>query len=111
MDWFHFKLLVVAVTGLNRDALHVLTGFASVLVVAVMLRRSLASPLPWLILAIAACLNEYYDLRYERWPDLWQQYAASGQDLLTTMLIPTILLLLARFAPGLLVPPKRNEAE
>jgi hypothetical protein len=102
MDWFELKHMLSLLSGLHMDALHVHVGVLAQLAAAAMLRRSLASPWPWLALLIALCANEWFDLAYETWPDRDEQWAESIEDLWNTMLLPTVLLLLARFAPGLL---------
>ena len=62
----------------------------------------MASPLPWLCVLVAEALNEWWDLNYEDWPDrpMWPE---SLEDLWVTMLVPTLLLIAARYFPGLLV--------
>jgi hypothetical protein len=102
MDWYQIKLAVIEATGLSRDALHILLGTGGHLLAGMVLRRSLASPLPWLCVLVAESLNEWWDLNYEVWLDrpMWPE---SIQDMWVTMLVPTLLLLLARYAPGLLV--------
>jgi hypothetical protein len=53
--------------------------------------------------AAAEAANEIYDYRYEVWPDRSVQLAEGRRDGWNTMVIPTLLLLLCRYAPGLLV--------
>jgi hypothetical protein len=103
MDWYQAKHFLTLFTGLHMDALHVHVGLLGQLLAAAALRRSLASPLPWLALLIALGANEWFDLAYETWPDRDEQIGESIRDGWNTMLLPTLLLLLARFAPGLLV--------
>jgi len=105
MDWYSIKLLVVEQTALSRDALHILFGAAGQILVAFVIRRSLAHPVPWLAVLIGQCANEFYDLAREEWSDR-AMWPGSVRDLLVTMAIPTALLLLTRFAPGLFVSPK-----
>jgi hypothetical protein len=107
MDWWQMKYWVEETTGLNMDALHVHAGVLAQLLVALVLRRSIASLWPWLIVLAAAIANEWWDLTYEVWPTRDDQWDESIRDTWNTMLLPTILLLLSRFAPGLLV---RNRA-
>ena len=89
--------------GLDLDALHVHAGVMGQLIAALVLRRSLASPWPWLLVLAAELGNEWWDLTYEIWPTRDEQWAESVRDTWNTMLLPTVLLILARFAPGLLV--------
>ena len=111
MDWFQVKQSLVLFTGLDMDALHVHVGILAQVGIALMMRRSLASPWPWLIVLAAALTNEYYDLTYEIWPpdDRERQYLESVRDVWNTMLMPTLLLLLCRFAPRLFVRPQPAE--
>lgn len=102
MDWYQLKHMLSLSSGLHMDALHVHVGVLAQLAAAAVLRRSLASPWPWLALSAGLCANEWFDLAYETWPDRDEQWAESIRDGWNTMLLPTILLLLARFAPGLL---------
>ena len=102
MDWYQMKMVALEATGLSRDALHILFGTGGLLLAAMVLRRTLASPLPWLCVLVAEALNEIWDLNYEEWLDrpMWPE---SVQDLWVTMLIPTLLLIVSRYFPGLLV--------
>jgi hypothetical protein len=112
MDWYQVKQSVVLFTGLHMDALHVHIGVLAQLLTAMVLRRSLASPVPWLLLLAAVGANEWFDLSYESWPgsERERQYEESIRDGWNTMLLPTLLLLLSRWAPGLLVPWRPTEA-
>ena len=101
MDWHHVKDWLEASSGLDMDALHVYAGVLIQILAAAILRRSLRSPLPWLIVVAAIAANEYYDLHYEVWPERHRQYMESVKDGWNTMLLPTLLLLLTRFAPSL----------
>jgi hypothetical protein len=107
MDWYEIKHAVEVFTGLNEDALHVHVGVLAQLLAAFLLRRSVASPWPWLFLLLAVGANEWFDLNYETWPgsERDRQFEESIRDAWNTMLIPTLLLLLSRCAPRLLVPP------
>jgi hypothetical protein len=103
MDWYQMKHWLAEATGLGLDALHVHAGVLGQLAAAAILRRSLRSPLPWLLILAAALANEWWDLTYEIWPTRQEQWAESVRDAWNTMLLPTILFLLARYAPGVLV--------
>jgi CHASE2 domain-containing sensor protein len=103
MNWFHFKEWLESTSGLDMDALHVHAGVLVQLLVALLARRSLRSPWPWLAVLAAAAANEAYDLFYETWPNRDTQWAESVKDLLNTIALPTLLLLVARFAPALMV--------
>ena len=107
MDWYQVKHGVELFTGLDMDALHVHVGILAQIGVALLMRRSLASPWPWLVLLAAVLANEYYDITYEIWPPdaRARQYMEGVRDIWNTMLMPTLLLLLCRFAPGLFARP------
>ena len=102
MDWHGFKEWLETASGLDMDALHVHAGIACQLLAALLLRRSLRSPIPWLVVLGLVIANEYYDLNYEVWPNRGDQWAESIKDGWNTMLLPTVMLLVARFAPRLL---------
>ena len=104
MDWYQLKHGFSLWTGLHMDALHVHVGVIAQLLTAAVLRRSLASPLPWLALFVALCANEAFDLAFDTWPNRDEQWAESIKDGWNTMLLPTMLLLLSRYAPRLLIP-------
>ena len=103
MDWHHFKEWLEHASGLNMDALHVHAGVALQLLFALILRRPLSSPWPWLGVAALEAANEVYDYNWEVWPDRSVQLAEGVKDLWNTLLLPTALLILCRYAPRLFV--------
>lgn len=62
--WFDFKEFVRHSTGWPMDTLHVMGGVILQRMVAALLRTSLASKWPWLIVLGLELANEAYDL----WP-------------------------------------------
>jgi hypothetical protein len=86
------------------DALHVYAGILLHLLAALALRRSLASPWPWLAVAAAIAANEYYDYHYEVWPVRSEQVDEAIKDGWNTLLVPTVLFLAVRFASFLFRP-------
>lgn len=100
--WYEVKELVRHSTGWPMDTLHVMGGVLLQLVLAALLRTSLASKWPWLIVLLLELANEAYDLWFERWPSLPMQVGEGLRDLIGTMLLPTILLWVARNRPRLL---------
>jgi hypothetical protein len=100
--WFEFKELAGRSTGWPMDTLHVMGGVILQLILAAVLRSSLASKWPWLIVLLLELANEAYDLWFERWPSLPMQVGEGLRDLIGTMLLPTVLLLVARKRPRLL---------
>lgn len=83
------------------DALHVLVGVVVQLGTAWLLRASVASWKPWLVLLALEMLNEALDLWVERWPHAGMQWGEGVKDMLLTMALPTLLLLAARLRPAL----------
>jgi hypothetical protein len=103
VDWHHVKEWLEHAIGLNMDALHVYAGVFLQIGAALVLRKSLKSPWPWLVVAGAEFLNEVYDYTYEVWPDRDIQFAEGLRDMWNTMVLPTLLLVLARYASPLIV--------
>ena len=101
MAWYQFKEWLSVAAGLHMDALHIYAGLLCQLAAAFLLRRRLSSLWPLLIVAIAIAVNEYVDLHAEIWPDRDQQYAESIKDGWNTLLLPAVIMLLARYAPRL----------
>ena len=111
MDWHQLKEWLEQTSGLDMDALHVYAGVLLQLFAALLLRRSLRSPIPWLIVLAAVLANEVYDYNYDVWagPERALQRAEGIKDVWNTMLLPTLLLLLARFRPQLLTRPSASD--
>jgi hypothetical protein len=86
-----FKLGILAVLPLAKDAIHIYIGFLCLLVALIVLRRKLSSF--WCLAPglLVACAMEVFDLR-DGFP--WQE---SVKDIVNTNLIPLILVLLARW--------------
>lgn len=99
--WLEAKSFLARTSAVSMDALHVIIGVILFLLFAIFLRRSLASWLPWLAVLLVVVINEMLDLAVETWPNRSEQLGESGKDVLLTMLLPTLLLIAARFAPGL----------
>jgi hypothetical protein len=101
MDWYAIKLAVVEQTALSRDALHIFAGVGGQMLVACVVGRGLGHPLPWLAVLAAELVNEYFDLTEgDVWGDT-PMWPGTVRDILVTMAIPTLLLLLVRYAPGM----------
>lgn len=90
------KSLLSEVAGLSRDALHVHLGLLAMLGAMLIFRRPAGSPIPWLCVLALELLNEAMDLYWGR-QGLRQGLIASAQDIINTMLWPTVILLLARY--------------
>ena len=99
IDLYQAKTFIEHAIGFSHDALHVLVGVVVQLGIAVLLRRSLRSIWPWLIVLALELGNEWVDLAIERWPVPAEQFGEGMKDILLTMALPTLLLLVARFRP------------
>lgn len=102
MDWQHIKDVIALWTDLERDALHIYAALLVQVGSAWLLRRRLAHALPWIWVLAFAVGNEWLDMYGDDLVEPWE-LDAGLHDLWNTMLLPTLLLLLARFAPGLFV--------
>lgn len=101
MDWFQVKLFIKTATAVHPDALHILLAVLALLAIAALIRRPVASLWPWLAVLVLELLNEASDMAHERWPDPGHQWGESAKDVVVTMALPTLLMLLARWRPGL----------
>lgn len=104
MDWMGLKGLAEAV-AVQKDALHIYAGFLIQVLAALLFRRPLGHWLPWVAVLGVELANEAMDFRfgeearYQEW-----QWLGARHDLINTMILPTLLLLLCRYAPGLFKP-------
>lgn len=97
------KLFIERGIGFHNDALHVMAGLALAILFAVLLRRSLADWLPWLLVLALELINEANDYLIETWPnEVPQQLGEMAKDVALTMALPTLLLLVARHWPHIL---------
>ena len=101
MDWMGVKGLAADLT-IAKDALHIYLAFVIQVSAAVVFRKPLSSGLPWLAVLLVELINEGLDiwlgeeLHLKRW-----QVDGAAHDILNTMILPTALLLLCRYSPGL----------
>ncbi|WP_417621976.1 hypothetical protein [Parasphingorhabdus sp.] len=104
MDWSEVKNWLELSTGLDRNSLHIYAGVAVQVMAALLLRRSLASTIPWFLVALVAFANEYYD--HGTAPEQLQGSSAfyddAFKDIWNTLLLPSLVLVIARFWPSLL---------
>lgn len=76
-------------TGASDSLLHVHAGMAVLLIARIVTRRSLATPIPFLMVLLAALLNEVFDrINHGEWR--WQD---TGLDLLNTAFWPFVLMI------------------
>jgi hypothetical protein len=99
--WHEGKLYVEHSVAVSNDALHIIIGVLFWLGLAIVLRRTLSSLLPWAGVAIVLIWNEIVDLCVEQWPDPAQQYGEGAKDVLLTLLVPTLIMLAVRYRPQL----------
>ena len=103
VDWYQLKLFAEHSTGISMDALHVIVGVLLQFMIARLFRSSLARPMPLLALLALELINEANDFRVEIWPDPGMQIGEAVKDVVLTMFIPTLIFLVARHRPKLLV--------
>ena len=104
MEWYEMKLWLESLLNLDKDALHIYGALTVQLLTAILFRRSLANPLPWVAALAIALLNEFLDFQ-QAGPSAQSMQLfkeAAWHDLWNTMLLPTGLFVIARFWPGLL---------
>ncbi len=104
LDWQQIKEAIAYYTDLERDALHIYAALLVQVGGALVLRRRLSHWMPWAAVLLFAVGNEWLDTYGDDRAEPWELDAAL-HDLWNTMLLPTLLLLLARFAPKLFVAP------
>lgn len=101
--WNDAKTFVEHMIGFSHDALHVLVGVCLQLLFAALFRMSARNIVPWLIVLALELANEWSDLYLEVWPQHAMQWGESAKDVLLTMALPTLLLIVARYRPKLLI--------
>ena len=92
------KLVIVSTTGLSKDALHIYIGLSTQLLAAAILRKSVRSIVPWLLVLVIATTGELIDLHDDIASLGHWRWGASLHDILNTIFWPTVLLALARFS-------------
>lgn len=101
MDWMGLKGLAADVS-VEKDALHIYAAFAVQVGAAALFRTSLARWLPWFAVLLVELANEGMDMWFGEEAHIRQwQLDGARHDIINTMILPTLLLLLARYAPGL----------
>lgn len=90
------KLVIVAVTGLSKDALHIYVGLAVFLAAAIVLRKPLRSNTPWFMVIGVAITGEVLDMRDDVASFGYWRWSASLHDILNTLFWPTVFLLFAK---------------
>ena len=91
------KLVLMEVTSLSKDALHIYVGLIVMLVVVIGFRRSLADWRPIAAVALASVAGEIWDVVDTYSHGGSPRWDANWKDIWNTMFWPTSLFLLARF--------------
>ena len=115
LDWVETyqaaKTLVVDGTGLTKDALHLWFALLIQFGVAQVCRRRLASLWPVLAVIAAETANELFDYNHYwlQGPDPMAGWLVDTvKDVLSTMAMPLVLFVLARFRPDRLIGLQRG---
>ena len=102
MDFFTFKMIIISITGLAKDALHIYVGF-SIYLICLFVSRSFfnrQSKRQLFALAVttsAAILGEVFDTYLNIKASEGIKVGASIHDLINTCLIPYVLYALNRW--------------
>ena len=91
VSWRTAKDAIESAVPISTVGLHLLTGVAIFFLVGLAARGRLRWMFAWGVVLIAAVGNELVDISTERWPDINQQYAEAGIDLVATMAVPTLM--------------------
>lgn len=102
--WKDSKELLEHSISFSPDSLHVITGVVILLGAARLMRTSIASWRPWLVVLLLAVANEVIDIAIDTWPQRGMQYGESIRDLLLTMFLPTLMHFTVRKLPALFEP-------
>lgn len=97
MNWLQIKYEIATTTGLAQDALHVHAGILVMLAAALVMRRPVSSPWPWLVVLLIELANEAIDLTNYMPGSRSIGEGGTIRDIWNTMLAPTILWLAARY--------------
>jgi hypothetical protein len=92
-----FKTQLSDLLGISKDALHIHLGLATYLIVLVVFRRQLTSPVPWLALLAFEIVNEFLDIFHVHEGVMGLDLSGSLKDVLNTMFWPTVVLVAARW--------------
>ena len=102
------KTLIVDHVGLAKDALHVYVALIVFLVACRVFRWPASSWKPWLVVLAVALLGEVLDLRNSLAKGYTVRLDYHWTDIWNTMLVPTILVLVARFTNVFERQPERS---
>jgi hypothetical protein len=91
------KLVIIQLTGLSRDALHIYAGMLIFLLAAAVMRKRPKSIVPLLTVFFIAAGVEALDARDDLHTLGHWRIAASVHDVINTAFWPTIVFLISRF--------------
>ena len=94
--WGEWKTAIEHFVGLSADALHVHVSILLYLLFALATRRRLYHWMPWVLVLLIECINEFIDLNQPA-GSLESNWPASQHDILNTMFLPTVLLVMLRW--------------
>jgi hypothetical protein len=97
--WGGCKTAVELFLGLSADAMHVHVSILLLLFYALVTRRRLYHPVPWLLVLLTELINEMIDLNQPT-GSIESNWPASQHDILNTMFLPTVLIVLLRLRNG-----------
>lgn len=111
MWWLELKTNITDAIGLSRDALHILTGVGVQALLVLIFRSWFGALWPLAPIVLLGLGNEWLDLTEEVWPgdDRILQWWESAKDMVTTLLLPVTIMLLARLAPERFLRPSPSE--
>lgn len=90
------KLLILQLTGLSRDALHVYAGMLVFLLTAAVIRKRLRSLVPLAAVFLVAAGMEALDARDDLHAFGYWRTGGSLHDIINTVFWPTVVFLLVR---------------
>lgn len=98
--WHESKLFIEHFAAICHETLHLIAGTSIWLALVTLRRRSIKDWMPLLLTLAAAVLNEAVDLWVEIWPNTAMQLGEGARDVVTTIAVPTLFLLFARWSPA-----------
>ncbi len=94
--WGGYKTAIETFLGLSADAVHVQVGVLLLIFFAVLTRKRLYHWLPWCLVLLIECINEFIDMCQPS-GSVESNWPASQHDILNTMFLPTVLILMLRW--------------
>ena len=93
------KELLEAWSQISPETWHVLIGVLIQLAVAALVRRGIGSFIPWGVVLALELANEINDIFFRYWEVRPYAVAENAMDAVLTMILPTLLFILARAKP------------